>query len=487
MNTAPAPVPEAISPEAVAALPIRRYDGRVELVETAEALARAMADIRRERVVGFDTETRPAFRKGESHLPSLVQIATARAVYLFRLDRVDCAAELAEILAAPGIAKAGVALAHDLRQLGLRFPIAPAAVVDLGKVAHRHGLSQSGLRNLAAIFLAFRIPKGARTTNWAAPTLKPAQIGYAATDAWASRELFLCFEKRGLLAEENAPQPDGAARKTNPARRRRKTEAPAASVGDTADPLAEIIEAHGGEARWRRLETIEASFSSGGLAFSLHMQPMALRGLRVTLRPHARHLVLHDYGGAGRGGIWTPDKVSLLDESGSTVAERAQPRRMFSRPDRMVRWDRLDLLYFAGYALWNYLSFPFLLRSPGVELMETGQAGNLDGRRLTARFDDDVPTHSRLQTFHLDRAGLLTRHDYTADVIGRWAKAANLCLASEVVDGLRFYTRRKVYPRLGAEGVSPWPTLVWIELDDIRLGTGPHKSPAQACLNASAR
>ena len=192
-------LPETISREAIVGLPIRRYEGAIHLVATTQALAQAMADIRLEGVVGLDTETRPAFRKGESHLPCLVQVATARAVYLFQLQQLDCADALAELLAAPGIVKAGIALAHDLRQLKLLFPIAPKAVLDLGAIAKRHGIRQTGLRNLAGIFLAFRIPKGTRTSNWAAPRLSAAQIAYAATDAWACRELYICFQRLSMV------------------------------------------------------------------------------------------------------------------------------------------------------------------------------------------------------------------------------------------------------------------------------------------------
>ena len=180
-------------------LPIRRYEGEVRLIETPEDIERAMADIRQESVVGLDTETRPAFRKGESHLPCLVQVATARAVYLFPLQRMDYSRPLAELLSEPLIVKAGVSLAHDLRQLKLVFPFEPACVVDLGDAARHGGVSQSGVRNLAANFLGFRIPKGNRTSNWAARHLSPAQITYAATDAWACRELFLRFKELGLL------------------------------------------------------------------------------------------------------------------------------------------------------------------------------------------------------------------------------------------------------------------------------------------------
>lgn len=199
MNVSLLALPETISREALVDLPIRRYAGVVHLVATPEALEQAMADIRQEAVVGLDTETRPAFRKGESHLPCLVQVATARAVYLFQLQQLDCGAALAEILDAPGIVKAGIALAHDMRQLKLLFPIAPAAVLDLGGVAKRHGVGQTGLRNLAGMFLGFRIPKGTRTSNWATPHLSPGQINYAATDAWACRELFHCFQRLGMV------------------------------------------------------------------------------------------------------------------------------------------------------------------------------------------------------------------------------------------------------------------------------------------------
>jgi len=194
-----ASLPAALSREDLAKLPIRRHGGEACLIATPQALERALEDIREERVVGFDTETRPAFNKGESHLPCLVQVATARAAYLFQLRQVDCSEALAELLAATHIVKTGVALAHDLRQLKLVFPFEPAAVLDLGTIARRIGLRQTGLRNLAGLFLGFRIPKGMRTSNWAAPRLTPAQINYAATDAWACRELYLRFQALGYL------------------------------------------------------------------------------------------------------------------------------------------------------------------------------------------------------------------------------------------------------------------------------------------------
>jgi hypothetical protein len=233
--------------------------------------------------------------------------------------------------------------------------------------------------------------------------------------------------------------------------------------------LEEVIAAHGGADRWRRAEAIEGAFSSGGLAFASRLQPFALRGLRVSVAPHRRVLGLTDYCKPGWQGIWTPDKVEIRDTGDRTVASRSSPRASLMRASRKLFWDKLDLLYFAGYALWNYLSFPFLLLEPGVSPVDGGTTGETGQRWLKVRFDEALPTHSPVQVFHFDRSGLLLRHDYTADVIGRFAAAANFCGRSESIDGLRFYTRRRVLPRLPGGRVLAAPTLVWIRLDGLAV------------------
>jgi ribonuclease D len=187
-----------ISREAMLELPIGRYEGDVHLVATPEELKRARDDLLQEKIVGFDTETRPAFRKGESYHPSLFQAATARAVYLFQLRHREAYPLLAEVLSEKRIVKAGVAVADDLRTLKHVFPFVEHGVVDLGLIARRAGYGQTGLRNLAGIFMGMRITKGTKTSNWAALQLTAQQIAYAATDAWVCRELYVKFEKEGL-------------------------------------------------------------------------------------------------------------------------------------------------------------------------------------------------------------------------------------------------------------------------------------------------
>ena len=188
-----------ISHEEMNELPIRRYEGPVHVVARHSDLGHAMQDILQEGVVGFDTETRPTFRPGESYPPSLVQFATASAVYLLQVQQPDLLGVMAEVLSSEKIVKVGVSVTDDIRNLKKLFEFDERSVVDLGKVAKRHGLKQTGVRNLAGIFLGARIPKGAKTTNWAVRRLTPQQIAYAATDAWVCRELYLRFKELQMV------------------------------------------------------------------------------------------------------------------------------------------------------------------------------------------------------------------------------------------------------------------------------------------------
>jgi ribonuclease D len=197
----PIDIVRAISREEMADLPISRYRGDVCLVQTTEDLERALEDFRKEQFVGFDTESRPSFRTVDRHLPCLVQAATARAVYLFRLRQESDFHVPAELLASPGTLKVGIGLTDDIRALKLLCPFEERGILDLGDVARHCGLEQTGLRNLAGIFLKIRIPKSTKMSNWAAPRLSAAQIHYAATDAWICRELFLRFRGLGMIPD----------------------------------------------------------------------------------------------------------------------------------------------------------------------------------------------------------------------------------------------------------------------------------------------
>jgi len=190
--------------EEINALPIRRYDRSIRIIRTREELAAAAVRLKRERVLGFDTETRPAFRKGESYPPALLQLAGSYTVYLFQLRFLSLPRVLREIFSSSRIIKAGVAPEYDIRKLKELKPFREAGFVDLSWIAKRAGILNHGLRGLTAVLLGFRISKGAQRSNWGREILTPAQVRYAATDAWVSRKIYLQLKRNRTRDSEGA-------------------------------------------------------------------------------------------------------------------------------------------------------------------------------------------------------------------------------------------------------------------------------------------
>lgn len=189
----PGPDPyRRISREEINSLPLKGYEGEITVIRDRQDLTSAMAILRREETLGFDTETRPSFWKGTKFPPALIQLAGKEAVFIFQLKHTGLPEELRDLLADPAVIKAGVALKYDLTELQLLAHFQPAAFVDLGELAGEKGLKNHGLRGLAALLLGFRIAKGStRKSNWENDLLSPVQLRYAATDAWVGRELYL--------------------------------------------------------------------------------------------------------------------------------------------------------------------------------------------------------------------------------------------------------------------------------------------------------
>lgn len=150
-----------------------------------------------EKVLGFDTETRPAFKVGESYSPSLIQLAASDGVYIFQLRHIDSYKLLAGILADKNVLKAGIAVNDDIIKLNTLFPFEPRGFVELSDLRARLGIKNAGVRGLAALLFGFRISKHAKISRWDSPKLAHEQIVYAATDAWICREIY--FALLGLL------------------------------------------------------------------------------------------------------------------------------------------------------------------------------------------------------------------------------------------------------------------------------------------------
>jgi len=220
--------------------------------------------------------------------------------------------------------------------------------------------------------------------------------------------------------------------------------------------LDRALEYHG-MAAWQTADTITAHVRVGGMAF--HMpgrSPLDMTGVASTGEPRT---VIHGFGGPGRVGAFTPGRVSI-DEQGTTVADRSDPRAHLRSLKSQVVWDDLDVLYFCGYALWGYLNQPFMLTRPDIELREVGE------RRLEATFPDEMPVHSRKQVFAFEESGRLAHLEYTADVFGPWARCVHWCFDDEDFGGLRYPTRRRVVPRLAGRALRG-PTIVSIAMDGI--------------------
>lgn len=176
--------------EEIKARPIRKYQGPIHLIQRSEQIGPTVSQLETETVLGFDTETRPAFRAGQSYPPAVLQLVGEHAAYIFQLRHCHLPQALRRVLANPKIVKAGVALDRDVRELRQLAPFKPAGFVDVGELAKQAGCLNHGLRGLASVLLNFRVSKNSQTSNWGRKTLTHAQIEYAATDAWVGRELY---------------------------------------------------------------------------------------------------------------------------------------------------------------------------------------------------------------------------------------------------------------------------------------------------------
>ena len=171
-------------------LPLKYFEGDIKIVRTKKELKNACDILKEECILGFDTETRPSFKKGQFFLPSLIQLAGVKSVFIFQLKKCGFNERLIKILSDPTLIKCGVAVGQDIKDLQKMTFFEPNGFIDLGEVAQERNLKNYGLRNLTALLLKFRISKSSRTTNWSVNDLSIKQMEYAATDAWVSREIY---------------------------------------------------------------------------------------------------------------------------------------------------------------------------------------------------------------------------------------------------------------------------------------------------------
>lgn len=185
--------------EEINSLPIKSYRGKIKVINTRDGLDQAVKELSQEKVLGFDTETRPNFVKGQDNPPALLQLAGEKTVFLFQLNQTKFPMKLRRLLESKRILKCGVAVDQDIIQLQKTAPFVDDGFVELSKVAKAAGIKNHGLRGMTAVLLGFRISKSSQRSNWAADRLTQKQIHYAATDAWVGRELYMIFQEMGVI------------------------------------------------------------------------------------------------------------------------------------------------------------------------------------------------------------------------------------------------------------------------------------------------
>lgn len=180
----------AIPKETVSAMPTVRYEGGIQVVDTIDKARVALRELSRARIVGFDTETRPSFRKGRLHKVALMQLATDDFCFLFRLNKLGMFDQLKDFLQNPDITKIGLSVHDDFNVLGRSGEIAPQGFVELQSFVKQYSIADTSLQKIYAIVFGQRISKSQRLSNWEAEELSPEQQSYAAIDAWACLRLY---------------------------------------------------------------------------------------------------------------------------------------------------------------------------------------------------------------------------------------------------------------------------------------------------------
>ncbi len=188
---------ESITVEELVDLPLRWFEGEIVVVDNERTLRQAVDALDGELVIGFDTETKPAFKKGVFNKVALLQLSTKEKAFLIRTNLIGLPKEICEILANPNIIKPGVAIRDDIKGLQVLRKFTPGGFVELQDSAQELGIQNFSLKKLTAIACGFRISKGQQLTNWEADELTIKQQRYAATDAWTSLEIYEHFISQG--------------------------------------------------------------------------------------------------------------------------------------------------------------------------------------------------------------------------------------------------------------------------------------------------
>ena len=194
----------SISKEQISTLPIASFQGEITVVDTPENVGSAVQLLEREKLIGFDTETKPSFKKGHTNKVALMQLSTVDHCFLFRLNRLGMGDEISKLMENESITKIGLSIHDDFNVMHRSSHVMPRGFVELQSLVKDYHIEDISLQKIYAIIFGEKISKGQRLTNWEAESLSPQQQRYAATDAWACLRIYN-FLKSGKFHPEASP------------------------------------------------------------------------------------------------------------------------------------------------------------------------------------------------------------------------------------------------------------------------------------------
>lgn len=184
-----------ITREEIDQLPLKTFSGDLVVVDSFEKIKKSLDYLQKQRILGFDTETKPSFKKGQKNDVAMLQLSSAGKSFIFRLNKIGLPEGLVKILSNTKIIKVGADIKQDLSALQKIGNFIPNGFIDIQKYSNEFGIIDNGLKKLTAIILGFKISKAQRLTNWEAPELTTSQLIYAATDAWVCYKIFTKLQK----------------------------------------------------------------------------------------------------------------------------------------------------------------------------------------------------------------------------------------------------------------------------------------------------
>lgn len=193
----------SIKKEQLSGLPTVVYPGYITIVDDDDTADGAIAYLKRQPIIGVDTETKPMFRKGRPNKVSLVQIATETQCFLFRINKLGFFDELRQLFEDKNILKVGLSLKDDFHALHRVADFTPKNIVELQMLVKDYKIRDCSLQKIYAIAFGERISKGQRLSNWEADVLSPSQQSYAAIDAWACLKLYKYFTSGQFIPEKS--------------------------------------------------------------------------------------------------------------------------------------------------------------------------------------------------------------------------------------------------------------------------------------------